>query len=121
MVESGGTTPEHEGRTGPTRVTRADAHPYARLSPGGVQGWRAGMSTRPAGLPHPVERHQLNTARQLHFLTASADVPSPVDSRISLERVRVSPAHVPSHRPVRQWCVTPRNCNTPTPLTMSNG
>ena len=40
-------TPEHEGRTDPTRVTRADA----RLPPGGTG--LAGVSTRPAGLPHP--------------------------------------------------------------------
>ena len=69
---SGGITPEHEGRTDPTRVTRADAHHYARLPPGGVQGWRAcphaqpGCSTR--GAPPAA-------ARQLHLLTVSTGAP----------------------------------------------
>ena len=49
---NGGTPLRHAGRTEPAHVTRADAHHYARLPPGGVQGWRV-CSTSPAGLPHP--------------------------------------------------------------------
>ena len=44
---SGGTTPEHEGVHGSYKRDRADGHHYARLPPGGVQGWRACPHAQP--------------------------------------------------------------------------
>jgi len=68
----GGTIPEHEGRTDPTRVTRADAHHYARLPLGGVQGWRAYPHAQPGcptrGAPPAAARQLLLLTRHVHLL-----------------------------------------------------
>ena len=68
---------------------------YARLHPGGVQGWQACVHT-PSRVAPPAGRHQLNTARQLHLLPPPATPLSRKRSARTLGRPAPPPALNPA-------------------------
>ena len=63
---NGGTPLQQAGRTEPAHVTRADAHHYARLPPGGVQGWQPGCPTRGA----PPAAHREGSSTDCYYSSA---------------------------------------------------